>query len=69
MTRFKERPGAQQRLDDLQVYKRLINLVEELEQLSKRAWSLSSSTALMVAAVLVRRLASALYRASLRSED
>lgn len=54
------------RIDDLAVYKRLIELEEELKALADRAWGVASSTALRAAAVIVRRLASAVYRASLR---
>ncbi len=57
------------RLDDLTVYRRLINLVEELECLSRRCWSVASTTALVAASRVIRLVASGLYRSSLRSYD
>jgi hypothetical protein len=57
----------QERIDDLQVYKILLALVEELELLSALAWSVASATALQAAAILIRKLASALYLAALRT--
>lgn len=55
-----------ERLDDLQVYKALLALVEEVEWLSRRCWSVKASTSLQVAAQLIRKVASAVYNASLR---
>jgi ribosomal protein S4 len=54
------------RLYDLQAYEILVALAAELEELSERIWSLSSSSALKVEQILVRRLAFAVYRACLR---
>lgn len=48
-------------LDDLQVYRRLMALSEELSALAERAHSPATSTALAVASRLVRRLASAVF--------
>ncbi len=55
-----------ERIDDLQAYARLLRLVEELEQIATRCWSISSAAAVLAASRLVRVLASALYHASLR---
>ena len=54
-----------ERLDDLTVYIRLLNLTEELECLSNRCWSLASETALKVVARAIRSTASAIFKASL----
>jgi hypothetical protein len=56
-----------ERLDDLQVYKRLLILHTELDEISKRTWSLSAATAIATAALLIRTLASGLYDSALRS--
>lgn len=53
---------AEERLDDLQVYKRLLALVEELEALAVRCWSPAAATALLAASKIVRTVASALYK-------
>jgi hypothetical protein len=49
-------------LDDLQVYRRLLDLATELRELADAAWSPASSTALLAAATIIRRLASAVFR-------
>ena len=58
-----------ERLDDLEVYKRLVLLANELDWLSRRCASPASETALQVGSVVVRRLASALFRAMSIPED
>ncbi len=62
-------PLLAERVDDLTVYKRLLRLVEELEWLSKRCWSLAAATSLQVASIMIRKLASGLYRASIHRDD
>lgn len=56
-------------IDDLQAYRRLLFLVEELERLSRRCWSVASATALQVACNMIRTLASGLYRAAESSDE
>jgi hypothetical protein len=58
-------PVVRERLDDLQVYKRLLRLVEELEALAAVCWSPAAATALRAAGAVVRTLASGLFRARL----
>jgi hypothetical protein len=50
------------RLDDLVVYRRLIQFHEELDDLSKRCWSVASAAALEVAKVMIRLIASAVWQ-------
>lgn len=54
------------RADDLTVYKTLVEHAGALDSLAARAWSPRSARALSIAARVVRRLASAIYQASLR---
>jgi hypothetical protein len=54
-----------ERLNDLQVYARLVRTSEELRSLSRRCWSTCSRTGLEASAVVIRTLASALYRRNL----
>jgi hypothetical protein len=51
-------------LSSLDVYKELSAVAERLEALASRAMSPAGSTALRSAATLIRRLASAFYKAS-----
>ncbi|MFC4294008.1 hypothetical protein ACFO0A_02920 [Novosphingobium tardum] len=51
------------RLDDLQVYKRLHALIAELEDMAERCWSLAAATSLKVVSQLIRTVASGLWRA------
>lgn len=51
-----------ERLDDLTVYGRLVRLGHELEELSRRCWSLRSMTALQATCQVVRSIASALLQ-------
>jgi hypothetical protein len=53
------------RLDDLAVYRRLLDLSAHTGALSQRCWSAAASTALRTSSTLLRRIASALYRTSL----
>jgi hypothetical protein len=54
---------VQERIDNLQVYKRLLALVEELDELAKRCWSPAAATSVKSTSIIVRAIASALYEA------
>jgi hypothetical protein len=56
-----------ERLDDLQVYRRLHRLVEELAGLADRCHSVAAATALRASSELVKTTASGLYRHSLEA--
>jgi hypothetical protein len=56
-----------QRLDDLQVYRRLHRLVEELDGLAAQCHSVAAATAIKAAAALVKATASGLYKHSLEA--
>jgi hypothetical protein len=56
---------AQDRLNDLQVYRKLLELSQDTGTLSQQCWSLVGSTALAAASVLLRSLASGVYRQGL----
>jgi hypothetical protein len=58
--------GTCERCDDLTAYRRLLHLSEELEKLSRRAWSPASTASLQAAAVVARALASKIYQRALR---
>lgn len=49
-------------VDDLSVYKRLIALVDELNELAEQCASVMTETALRACARLVRRVASAVWK-------
>lgn len=53
---------ALERVDDLAAYQHLVHEASQLQELSRRCWSVASATALRSAALLVRSLASALMR-------
>lgn len=57
------------RLDDLEVYKLLLAEVEALEALALRCHSPAAATGLRATSVLVRTVASGIYRATLRPVD
>jgi hypothetical protein len=59
--------GLEHRLDDLQVYKRLHGLVEDLELTASRCHSLAAATACRATIALIRALASGLYKQSIEA--
>jgi hypothetical protein len=52
-------------MTDLEVYRLLTKLADQIEAASKRAVSPRSETAMKACAVLVRKVASAIYKASM----
>jgi hypothetical protein len=56
---------AKERLDDLQVYRLLIDEAAQLETAATSCWSTGAATALAAASRVIRTLASAIYKASL----
>lgn len=54
------------RLDDLQVYVKLVSTSDELRDLSARCWSIYSSDCLRVCSLFVRKIASLLHQHNLR---
>jgi hypothetical protein len=67
--RGRRRPIEPERLDDLQVFCRLVALVQELGSLSSCCWSPLAGTSLKTAAELVRAVASAVYRRGLQERE
>jgi hypothetical protein len=57
------------RYDDLTAYRRLLHLADELEKLSRRAWSPTSTASLHAAAAVARALASKIYDRGLRERE
>lgn len=55
------------RLDDLQVYRKLHAVVEELDGVSNRSMSPAAATAIEATTKLVRALASGLYKQSIEA--
>lgn len=60
-----EAPDPCDRLHDLEVYSRLVEITGELTQMSNRCWSISSKAALAASASMVRVVASGVYHRSL----
>lgn len=58
-------PHMEPRLNDLQVYQRLLATVEDLNVLADRCHSVAASTAIKTTAKIIRACASGLYRHSL----
>lgn len=56
MGKASEPPSIEERLDDLQVYKALLKLAEEVEWLSRRCWSVTASTSPQVASQVIASL-------------
>jgi hypothetical protein len=56
-----------ERLDDLQVYRRLHRLVEDMTGLADRCHSVAAATAIRASAELVKATASGLYKHSLEA--
>ena len=54
-------PHSEGRVDDLQVYTKLISTSEDLRNLSRRCWSLCSSQCLSASHLFIRKLASILH--------
>lgn len=55
------------RLDDLQVYRKLHALVEELDGIANRSMSPAAATAIRAVTRLVKALASGLYKQSIEA--
>jgi hypothetical protein len=54
-----------ERLDDLTVYRRLLTFSGDAERLSRRCWSAGATSALEASAIMLRKIASALYKGNL----
>ena len=54
--------SSDDRLSDLDAYRRLICMSEHADALSNRCWGRSAATALKAASIVARSLASGLYR-------
>jgi hypothetical protein len=55
--------------DDLEAYRRLLQLSEDLDKMAERCWSVASEQSLHAAAAVARKIASKLYQRSLRDDD
>ena len=57
-------PAPGERFDDLQSYRRLIELSEHTGRLADRCWSIAAGTAFKASSIMLRQLASGLWRAT-----
>jgi hypothetical protein len=67
--RYASRSWNGVRVDDLETYRRLVELALELERMGTTSWSVESGKSLMMAATVARRLASKVYRRTLAHWD
>lgn len=55
-----------ERLDNLQVYRRLLSLCDELSELADRCWSPAGKTAILIVANSARIMSRALYKGGVK---
>ena len=61
------KPPPHEKLDNLTVYRRLIQLHEELDYIAARCWSPAAGRAHAFSAVIIRALASAIWQIGVNS--